>query len=121
MSAQPADLKIDGAVLSLARHPRELVKIGTDGTSLAWVGKNCIVRIDAEQGPGEYPDGGCITQVYTNPDPLPYVELETVGPLVTMSIGDRIERTAVYTVSRRSAPNPQSEALKAWRTRASSR
>jgi hypothetical protein len=114
MGAQPADLKIDAGVLSLARHPRELVKIGTDGTSMVWVGQNCVVRIDAEQGPGEYPDGGCITQVYTNPDPMPYVELETVGPLTTVSIGDRIERTAVYTVSPRSTSDPQAEALKAF-------
>jgi hypothetical protein len=109
--AQPADLRIDGQVLTLARHPREQVKIGTDGTSLAWVGRNCVVRIDAEAGPGEYPDGGTITQVYTNPDPLQYVELETTGPLTTMSIGDRIERTAVYTVLPRTVLDPRSEAL----------
>jgi hypothetical protein len=114
MGAQPADLRIDGGILSLARHPREIAKIGTDGTSMVWVGENCVVRIDAEPGPGEYPDGGCITQVYTNPDPLAYVELETVGPLTTMSVGDRIERTAVYTVSPRSTSDPQTEALKAF-------
>ena len=114
MGAQPADLRIDAGILSLVRHPRELVKIGSDGISMAWVGSSCVVRIDAEPGPGEYPDGGCITQVYTNPDPLPYVELETVGPLTTMSIGDRIERTAVYTVSPRSISDPQAEALKAF-------
>ena len=112
--AQPADLRIDGRILSFARHPRELVKIGSDGISLAWVGENCVVRIDAEPGPGDYPDGGCVTQVYTNPDPLPYVELETLGPLTAMSIGDRIERTAVYTVSPRSTSDPQAEAHKAF-------
>jgi hypothetical protein len=111
--AQPADLRIDDGVLSLVRHPCELVKIGSDGTSLAWVGKNCVVRIDAEPGPGEYPDDGCITQVYTNPDPMNYVELETAGPLTTMNIGDRIERTAVYTASPRSTPDLHSEAIKA--------
>jgi hypothetical protein len=112
--AEPADLKIDGQVLTLARHPRELVKIGTDGTSLAWVGKSCVVRIDAEPGPGEFPDEGCITQVYTNPDPLQYVELETAGPLTTMSIGDHIERTVVYTVLPRSTPDPRSEARRVF-------
>jgi hypothetical protein len=112
--AQPADLRIDGRILSLARHPSELVKIGSDGISLAWVGENCVVRIDAEPGPGDYPDGGCVTQVYTNPDPLPYVELETLGPLMAMSVGDRIERTAVYTLSHRSASDSQTEALKAF-------
>jgi hypothetical protein len=114
MGAQPADLRIDAGVLSLTRHPRELVKIGSDGVSMAWVGPSCVVRIDAEPGPGEYPDGGCITQVYTNPDPLAYVELETLGPLTVMSIGDRIERTAVYTVSPRSTSDPRAEALNAF-------
>jgi hypothetical protein len=38
-------------------------------------GENCVVRIDAEQGSGKYPDGGCATEIYTNPDPLKYVEL----------------------------------------------
>jgi hypothetical protein len=114
LDAEPEDLKIDEGVLAFVRHPHECVKIGSDGASLAWVGRTCVVRIDAEQGPGEYPDGGCLTQVYTNPDPLHYVELETIGPLATMSVGERIQRTAVYTVSPRSTPDPQAEALKAF-------
>jgi hypothetical protein len=113
LAAEPADLKIDGRLLSFARHPRQSVKVGTDGSSLAWVGRTCVVRIDAEVGPGEYPDGGCVTEVYTNPDPLKYVELETLGPLTTMSAGDRIEQTTVYTVMPRSTPDPASEARRA--------
>jgi hypothetical protein len=110
LAAEPADLKIDGRLLSFARHARRQVKVGTDGSSLAWVGRNCVVRIDAEAGPGEYPDGGCVTEVYTNPDPLKYVELETLGPLTTMNVGDRIEQTTVYTVMPRSTPDPEAEA-----------
>jgi hypothetical protein len=70
------------------------------------------VRIDAEQGPGEYPEGGCVTQIYTNPEPEPYVELETLGPLTILSIGDRIERTTLYTVFPRSVADPEAEARK---------
>jgi hypothetical protein len=88
------------------------VKVGTDGSSLAWVGRNCVVRIDAETGPGEYPDGGCVTEVYTNPDPLKYVELETLGPLTTMEVGDRIRQTTTYTVTPRSERDPEAEARK---------
>jgi hypothetical protein len=112
MEAEPEQLRIEGALLSLARHPRVCVKIGSDATSMAWVGRKCAVRIDAEPGPGEYPDGGCVTQVYTNPDPLPYVELETLGPLAKLSAGKRIERTAVYTIRPRSTPDPEAEARK---------
>lgn len=113
LAAEPADLKIDGRLLSLGRHARQHVKIGADGSSLAWVGRNCVVRIDAEMGPGEYPDGGCVTEVYTNPDPLKYVELETLGPLTTMNVGDRIKQTTVYTVTPRSTPDPEAEARRA--------
>ena len=113
LAAEPADLKIDGRLLSFGRHARQRVKVGTDGSSLAWVGRNCVVRIDAEVGPGEYPDGGCVTEVYTNPDPLKYVELETLGPLTTMNVGDRIEQTTVYTVMPRSTPDPEAEARRA--------
>jgi len=110
LAAEPPDLKIDGRLLSFARHARQSVKVGADGSSLAWVGRNCAVRIDAQVGPGEYPDGGCVTEVYTNPDPLPYVELETLGPLTTMTAGDRIERTTAYTVMPRSTSDPEMEA-----------
>jgi len=113
MSAQPADMKIDGRFLSLARHQLQHVKIGTDGSSLAWMGRDCVVRIDAETCPGEYPDGGCVTEVYTCPNPLQYVELETLGPLTTMNPGDRIEQTTVYTVTPRSTTDLEAEARKA--------
>lgn len=110
--AEPEGLRIEDGLLSLVRPRLHCTKIGTDATCMAWVGAASVVRIDTEDGPGEYPDGGCITQVYTNPDPLPYVELETLGPLTTMSVGDRIERTTVYRITPRSAPDPEAEARK---------
>jgi hypothetical protein len=115
LEAEPADLKIDGRLLSLTRHARQQVKVGSDGSSLAWLGKNCVVRIDTEIGPGEYPDGGCVTEVYTNPDPLQYVELETLGPLTTMNPGDRIEQTTAYTMRPRSTTDLEAEARNAFR------
>jgi hypothetical protein len=99
LNAEPAGLEFDGPLLTLRRHPREFVKIGSEARSLAWEGPQWVVRIEAENKPGEYPDGGCVTEVYTNPDPLKYVELETLGPLATMNVGDRAEQTTVYTVS----------------------
>ena len=110
LAAQPAGLKLDGRLLWLKRHTSEQVKIGSDGSSMVWVGAGCALRIDAEAGPGVYPDGGCITEVYTNPDPLPYVELEALGPLKTMNAGDRIEQTTVYTLKSRSTSDPEDEA-----------
>jgi hypothetical protein len=112
LAAQPAELKLDGRLLWLRRHTSEQVKIGTDGGSMVWVGTRCALRIDAQAGPGEYPDGGCVTEVYTNPDPLPYVELEALGPLRAMKAGDQTERSTVYTLRPRSTPDPEGEARK---------
>jgi hypothetical protein len=112
IDAEPEGLRIEDGLLSLARDPAKCAKIGADAISMVWVGRKLVVRIDAEDGPGEYPDGGCVTEVYTNPDPLPYVELETLGPLTTMSAGDRIERTTVYTITPRSEADPEAEARK---------
>jgi hypothetical protein len=114
LAAEPAELRIQGAVLSFARHRRAFTKIGADGSSLAWIGPNCVVRIDVEPMAGNYPDGGCHTEVYTNPDPLPYVELETLGPLTHMSIGDRTHHVATYAVTKRSTRDVMDEAQKAF-------
>jgi len=110
LEAQPAEFRRRGRLLSLQRHPSLFTKIGSDADSMAWVGENSILRIDAERGPGEYPDGGCVTEVYTNPDPLKYVELETLGPVEQISVGGSIGRTTTYTVMPRRTPDVESEA-----------
>jgi hypothetical protein len=67
--------------------------------------------------PGDYPDGGCLTEIYTNPDPLNYVELETLGPLVSLRAGDRAEHIATYTITPRLTSDPRTEAHNAFRTK----
>lgn len=119
LDAEPAQLRIQqlqtgGRVLSLARHRSAHTKIGADCASLAWIGRECVVRIAVERLPGEYPDGGCLTEIYTNPDPLHYVELETLGPLVTMSPGDQMQHNVSYTLAQRTCSDPQAEAQKVF-------
>lgn len=92
------EISTRGRELSLARHRKEYTKIGADGASLAWVGRTCAVHIDNEPTPGDYPDGGCMTEIYTNPDPLNYVELETLGPLIIMNPGDCIQQSLRYRI-----------------------
>ena len=116
MESAPAQLKIDGRLLSFVRHPSAHVKIGTEASNLVWVGTNSLVRIEVERRPGEYPAGGCVTEVYTNPGALSYVELETLGPLTTLRPGDWIELTTVYTVLPRSTGDPEEEAQNVFRS-----
>ena len=59
---------------------------------------------------GEYPDRGASAEVYTNPDPKSYVELETLGPLVTLRAGERITQTNTYTLMRRMSADPAVDA-----------
>jgi hypothetical protein len=114
MGAAPKELKIKGQLLSLERDSQECSKIGMDGSSLLWMDGDSVLRMDAADAPGEDPRGGGRIEVYTNPDPLPYVELETAGALTSLRAGDRLERTNTYTLMRRSTPDAAAEAAKAF-------
>ncbi len=110
MGPAPKDVQVDGRLLSLSRDPKEEINIGTDSSSLLWVGADYIVRIDSERTPGDYPSGGCSAYLYTNPDRAPYVELETTGPVQTMKVGDTIQRTNTYTIVHRGNQDAVTEA-----------
>ncbi len=95
----PPSLKLEGAEITLTRDPKMPHKIGNDAGSLLWVGKKVSLRIDSPRSEGaNYPDHGSSAEVYTNPDPLPYIELELLGPLRTLSLGDKTSQTSVYTL-----------------------
>ena len=107
----PPSLKVAAGLISLSRDPSASYKIGSDAGALVWVGAKHALRIDApRQRKGEYPDQGSSVEVYTNPDPLHYVELETLGPLQTLKTGERMEHTVTYTLLRRSELDPEAEA-----------
>ncbi|MGA9071350.1 MAG: hypothetical protein WB424_13890 [Terracidiphilus sp.] len=105
LEAEPTALQRRGCLLSFKRNPSVFTKIGSQAASMAWIGKSSVLRIDAEIGPGVYPDGGCVTQVYTNPNPQKYVELETLGPLQNIRPGDTMHRTTAYTILPRRLPD----------------
>jgi hypothetical protein len=107
----PPSLKFTNGIVSLTRNPKTAHKIGLDADSLLWVGEKHVLRIDSPRvRKGDYPDRGSNTEIYTSPDPLPYIELETLGPLHSMKAGDKIERVNTYTLSRRTRPTPEAEA-----------
>ena len=98
-------------LLRLTRDPAASHKIGNDGSVILWVGAKEILRLDIDRIPGgRYADDGCSVEVYTNPDPVPYVELETLGPQRRLSVGDTLSATNRYSLFRRGAGDPESAA-----------
>jgi len=75
--------------IEITRDPKTAHKMGSDGRFLAWIGTNEICVISPQWYPDniEHPDRGANAEVYTNPDPKKYVELETLGPLSLMQPG----------------------------------
>lgn len=112
--APPRDLTVGPNRLSLTRDPGHGTKIGTDGEQLVWMDHRYVLAVltDRRQPHADYPDRGSSVEVWTNPDPLPYIELETLGPLREMKVGDTFEQTNHYLLSRRSEKDPETELKK---------
>jgi hypothetical protein len=107
----PQNVKKKNGLVSLTRSPANRSMIGSDASTLLWMDNKYVLRIDSPRvKDSEYPNYGSSAVIYTNPDPEAYVELETFGPLQTMNVGDRIERTNTYTLLRRTGGDPLGEA-----------
>ncbi len=107
----PANLVVDGRLVSLTRDPARSAKIGTDSDRLLWVGTGQMLLIESARVPGaRYPDHESSAEIYTNPDPKMYVELEMLGPLHRMKPGDSISQTNTYTLMPRRNPDATAEA-----------
>jgi len=58
-----------------------------------------------------YPDNGCNTEIYTNPGTnAPYVELESLGPLYLLPVGQQREFVTTYTLFHRTTTDADAEA-----------
>ena len=107
----PEHFNVANGLIELKRDPKKSTKIGNDAGSLLWVGAKHMLKIDAPRVPkAEYPDNGSSAEVYTNVDPLKYIELEMLGPLKEIKAGEWITHTNVYTLMRRSKKSPEAEA-----------
>lgn len=86
-------------------------KLGSDADRMLWLGEAVMCLIATKRVVGaEYPDRGASAEVYTNPDPKTYVELETLGPLESLAAGQRIRQTNTYTLLRRQEREPDADA-----------
>jgi hypothetical protein len=103
-------LRRQGEHLEVTRDPKASHKMGSDTDRLMWVGEKetCVVSSLRVSG-AEYPDRGASAEVYTNPDPKKYIELELLGPLSLMKPGDRISRSSTYVLRKRAGKNPEAE------------
>ncbi len=128
--AMPPDWRHDGNLISFTRSHERSKKIGANGDTLIWVGKvdgtksdgGSTLRIDTRTTPAQldakWPDHGCHTEIYTNPDDselgpgLTYVEMETLGPLRFLRAGDSATQTNIYRLRRRTEADPVAEARK---------
>jgi hypothetical protein len=98
---EPAGVKLEDGELSVKRSASTRSQIGSDAGALEWVGKKYVLRIESARIEGaEYPNQGSSTVIYTNSDPDKYVELETFSPQKMMKVGDHIEATNTYTLSK---------------------
>lgn len=91
-------VEIEQGVVFWKRFPDVCAKLGTSGGALAWVGDRHTLLISSTPGEatGVFGGDGNRAEIYVNPDPLPYVELETVGHLVTLRVGESTACTNHY-------------------------
>ncbi|HEY0550115.1 MAG TPA: hypothetical protein VGF13_10990, partial [Verrucomicrobiae bacterium] len=81
-------LQVNSNRIQIVRDPKMPHKMGSDTDRLIWMGEKemCVVG-SMRQSSGDYPDRGASAEVYTNPDPKKYVELELLGPLSILKPG----------------------------------
>jgi hypothetical protein len=107
----PPSLKVDQGYVSLERDRGGSYKIGLDSERLLWIGeKHCLLIENPREPRQSYPDRGSSTEIYTNPDPLKYIELEAMGPLKPLKATDRLRESLSYHLIRRAHPTPEAEA-----------
>jgi len=112
----PADLNVANGLLSLRGGIQS--QIGSDANTLIWMNDKYVVCMDSPRvKKGEYADKGANAIIYTSPNADSYIELEPFGPLKTLKVGDRMERTVKYTLSRRTEADPEAEARKLARAK----
>jgi hypothetical protein len=98
----PADLEFNAPWVTCTRSPRDSTKIGSDASDLIWGNNKWLLAIHAPREiSGDFPDQGSSAEIYTNPDPNAYVELEMLGPLKMLKRGETMSRTQTYHLYRR--------------------
>jgi hypothetical protein len=110
----PKGFAVTNGLLTMPRDRSSANKIGSDAGTLLWVGTNWCLRVDSPREPGlpktAYPDSGSSAEIYTNPNPVAYVELEMLGPLDKLQVGETKSRSSTWRLYHRQEADPESEA-----------
>lgn len=104
------DVEREADRVRVRRDPAKSTKMGTGGNWLLWTGADAdgnrlslkIERTSTPPADGEWPDKGTRLNVYTNPDRggQPYVEMEVMGAMRVMEVGDTASSENRYTIAR---------------------
>lgn len=93
------------------RDRKKSHKIGSDASTLLWVGEKVAVRMDSARIAGDiYPDNNSSSEIYTNSDPDAFVELEFLSPLKQLKVGEKMDLTTTYTLIKRTTDDAQLQA-----------
>lgn len=100
---QPERLKVAAAEVHLERDTKQSSKIGGDSPE-GWIaaekaGVRFEISAKVEAG-RDYPDDGSALEIYTNPDPNKYVELELLSPIVSVAPGKSYTFTTRWKLAR---------------------
>jgi hypothetical protein len=108
-------VQVEEGFVSMRRHPKGSYKIGNDSKSILWVGAEDVLLIDVEaSAEGAPADGGCHVELYTNGGEVAYVELETLGRLSRMAVGDVISAKNTYSLGYRTSPSGAYGEARLW-------
>lgn len=116
----PADVKVEGRLLSLSRDLTRKVKIGSDGEKVLWVGSGADLLLesktaDSDGAEAEWPEQGSHSQIYTSPgDDVKYVEFELLDRLRDLKPGQHAAFEVEYTLIPRTQSDPGVEARKVF-------
>lgn len=101
---KPENIQVTGEEVSLTRNLQQSAKIGGD-SPLGWLKAergNLSFEVSTKLQAGKnYPDDGCALEIYTNPDPLPYIELELLSPLTEIKPQQTITFTTHWNLKRK--------------------
>jgi hypothetical protein len=104
-------------LLRIARDPSKSHKIGA-GSSAGWMaslygGTLLFSEHYPYQSGAAYPDGGTPAEVYTNGGATAYIEMELLGPLVSLTHGNKISHDIYWQLQRLPrAPKSAAEAAR---------